>query len=73
LRILGTVALVFVVVIASVVFLMFSSCAMGVGGIGAGGPSHSERIMFAIYALLDAGVITLGIWGIAKLNRKTRG
>ncbi len=69
-RILAIVALTLGVVIASLIFLLLSSCAMGVGGIGAGGPTGSERIMFAASALVDAGLIAIGVWGIAKLNRR---
>jgi hypothetical protein len=63
-KILGTIALAFVVLIASLVCLLSSICAVS------GGWSGSGRAGFAFTALVFLGVAIGAVMLIGKLNRK---
>jgi hypothetical protein len=58
----GTVALAFVVLFAALFFFMLSSCALS------SSVPATDREGAAVFALVDAGVIVAGIWGIRRLN-----
>jgi hypothetical protein len=63
-KILGTIALAFVVLIASLVSLLSSICAVS------GGWSASGRAGFALTALIFLGIAIGSVMLIGKLNRK---
>jgi hypothetical protein len=62
-RVLGTVVLAIGVVVATIVFLLLSSCAFGHN------TAPSVRTTYALFALGDFGVIAAGVWAIARLNK----
>lgn len=64
-KILGTIALAFVVLIASLVCLLSSICALS------GGWSGSGRAGFAFTALIFLGIAIGAVMLIGKLNRKS--
>ncbi len=61
----GTIALAFVLIFAALLFFMLSSCALT----GDGSVPATDREGATVFALVDAGVIVAGIWGIRRLNR----
>lgn len=61
---LATIALTFVVIIAALVFLSFSLCAIASGG-GSG-----DRLTFAFIALVALLILVGAQFRINKLNRK---
>jgi hypothetical protein len=70
LRILGRVGLSIAVVIAGLLFVLFSVCAYN------GSPfsgDTSEQGKWVAFAVLDAGFIAAGLWAIGKLSRKKSG
>jgi hypothetical protein len=64
-KILGTIALGFVVLIASLACLLSSICAVS------GGWSGSGRAGFAFTALFFLGIAIAAVMLIGKLNKKT--
>ncbi len=64
-KIFATVVLAILVIVAALIFILSSTCALS------SGMSHFDRMTFAAFALADAGAIAAGIWTIVKLNRKT--
>ena len=69
LRILGKIALAVVVIISSLLFLLFSFCAVS-GGARDVGMNGRDREIAAAIAFANAGAIALGVWGLARLSRK---
>jgi hypothetical protein len=66
LRGLGIAIVSLVVVLASLLFICFSACAVGAGPFGGG-----DRITWIIAALIDLGVIVAGVYAIKRLHRHT--
>jgi len=64
LKIVGTIALSIFVLVAAIVFLLASSCALGGNSMG------GNRVLYAVVALLDLFAIVIAVSLIAKLNRK---
>jgi hypothetical protein len=64
-RILATIALSLVVMIASLVFLAYSACAVN-GGFNGGG----NRMPYIGGALIALAVIIGGAYGVNRVNRR---
>jgi hypothetical protein len=65
------IVITLVIILASIVFLLLSSCATGIG-MGTGDRlSASDRTTYALFALLDLGFIIGGLRVIRTLSRKT--
>ena len=65
----ATVVLVLVVIVASLICLLLSMCAVG-GGLNGGGPNGGDRAVFAGCALVSLAVAVGGVMLIGKINRK---
>lgn len=65
LRGLGIVVISFVVVVASLLFLCFSACAVATG------MSNADRTGWGVVAIVDLVVIIGGVYAIKKLHRFT--
>jgi hypothetical protein len=63
-KILGTIALVFVVIIAALLCLLSSTCVVS------SGVSSGTRSTYALFALVSLAVAVGGAMLIAKINRK---
>jgi hypothetical protein len=64
LRGLGIAMVSLVVVLAGLLFLAFSACAIGAG-------PFNGRITWIIAAIIDLGVIFAGVYAIQRLHRYT--
>jgi hypothetical protein len=70
-RIIGSIALGFVVVIASLLCLLSSICAVSSGLNSMDRFSSGERLSFAFCALVSLAIAVGAVMLIGKLNRKT--